>query len=105
MGKNETTVLLVSEDADLRARTRTELQALRDDVRVTTVGNLDAAWRFVEDTSPDVIVLENPRVTTRTSPSAHPPLAETVSSLASYAPVVVIGPPEHRGELTALVSA
>jgi len=106
MAKSEATILLVSEDADLRRKTRKELEIRRAGVRVTVVSNLDAAWRVVEDTSPDVILLEDPSVSEGGEGAAvRAPLTTAVSSLASYAPVVVIGAPEHRGELSALLSA
>jgi signal transduction histidine kinase len=107
MPKNGATILVVSDDAELRARTRREMATRRVGVRVAAVSNLDAAWRVVQDTSPDVIVLED------VSPGAQPEdplgrgprLKTTVSSLATYAPVVVICAPERRGDLSALVSA
>lgn len=76
-------------------------------VRVATVSNLDAAWRVVQDTSPDVIVLEDvsPGAPPEDPLGRGPRLKTTVSSLATYAPVVVICAPERRGELSALVSA
>lgn len=106
MPKSEATILLVSENADLRSRTREELEMRREGLHVTVVSSLDAAWRVVEDASPDVIVLED-----LSAPEPEglrgraPALTSAVSSLANYAPVVVIGPPERRGELSALVSA
>jgi signal transduction histidine kinase len=106
MPKTEATILLVSEDADLRSKTRKELEIRRAGVRVTTVNTLAAAWRVVEDSSPDVILLEDPTCGEAAAGApARATLTTAVSSLASYAPVVVIGAPEHRGELSALVSA
>jgi signal transduction histidine kinase len=106
MQKNEATILLVSADADVRSKTRKELET-REGLRVAAVGSLDAAWRVVEDTSPDVIVLEDISVGSEPDgPRGRAPrLSTTVSSLATYAPVVVIGTPEQRSELSALVSA
>src|SRR5882724_1875469 len=105
--KNEATILVVSDDAELRARTRKEMETRREGVHVATVNNLDAAWRAVEDTSPDVIVLED--VSMGAEPEGPrgraPRLESAVSSLATYAPVVVICGAEHRHELSALVSA
>jgi hypothetical protein len=74
---------------------------------VAAVSNLDAAWRVVQDTSPDVIVLEDvsPGAPPEDPLGRGPRLKTTVSSLATYAPVVVICAPERRGELSALVSA
>jgi signal transduction histidine kinase len=107
MPKNGATILVVSDDAELRARTRREMATRRVGVRVAAVSNLDAAWRVVQDTSPDVIVLEDvsPGAPPEDPLGRGPRLKTTVSSLATYAPVVVICAPERRGELSALVSA
>jgi len=107
MQKNEATILVVSDDAELRARTTEEMERRRTGVRVAAVSNLDAAWRVVEDTSPAVIVLEDASVGAEPDgPRGRAPRLESaVSSLATYAPVVVICGAEHRSELSALVSA
>lgn len=107
MVKSEATILLVSDDADLHTRTRKQLETCREGVRVTVVSNLDAAWRVVEDASPDVILLEDVSLGIQVEGrrGCVPDLTNAVCSLASYAPVVVIGAPEYRGELSALVSA
>ena len=107
MQKNEATILVVSDDAELRARTTEEMERRRTGVRVAAVSNLDAAWRVVEDTSPDLIVLEDASVGAEPDgPRGRAPRLESaVSSLATYAPVVVICGAEHRSELSALVSA
>lgn len=100
-------ILLVSEDADLRAKARQELETHCEGRRVTMVNTLDAAWRVVEDSSPEVILLEDLSVDSEPdgTPGCALRFANAVSSLATYAPVVVIGAPERRGELSALVSA
>jgi signal transduction histidine kinase len=107
MQKNGASILVVSDDAELRASARREMAARRSGVHVAAVSNLDAAWRVVQDTLPDVIVLENLSLGGQPEdpPGRAPRLETAVSSLASYAPVVVIGAPERRGELSALVSA
>jgi len=107
MHKSGATILLVSENADLRSRTREELETRCEGLHVTVVSSLDAAWSVVEDASPDVIVLEEPSgaVDSEGQRGCAPALTSAVSSLATYAPVVVIGSPERRGELSALVSA
>jgi len=106
MPKSEV-ILLVSEDADLRSRTRMELETRREGLRVTMVNTLDAAWRVVEDTSPDVILLADLSVDSGPGGASGRALrfTDAVSSLATYAPVVVIGAPERRSEISALVSA
>jgi signal transduction histidine kinase len=72
---------------------------------VTTV---DAARRIVEDAAPAVILLADASETPESSgPSRQGAdrLDVAVSSLATYAPVVVIGDAEHQTELSALVAA
>ena len=107
MGNEEQTILLVSDDADLRAAARRELKPKPGRRRVTAVSNIDAARRILMDGAPTVILLEE----TSADPEAEGPrgrlprLDAVVSSLAIHAPVVVIGPPERQGEMTALVAA
>lgn len=102
----EQTILLVSEDTTLCREARKELEVRREGVRVAAVRSLDAAWRIVEDAAPAVIVLEKARVPSeRAGASETQELQTAVRSLAGYAPVVVIGPAEHREELSALLAA
>lgn len=101
MLNREATILLVSNDELLCKQARRELSEMRDSVRVSSVASLDAAWRAVEDAAPDVIVLQE-----KTSGSnGNVRLQSMVESLAGYAPVVVIGPPERRAEISALLNA
>ncbi|HUI73505.1 MAG TPA: histidine kinase dimerization/phospho-acceptor domain-containing protein [Candidatus Acidoferrum sp.] len=101
------TVLLISDDAMLCAEARRELQAQEEGLRVSSVSSVDAARRIVEDSAPTVIVLEeasagcqaeDPRIKV-------PRLDAVVSSLAAYAPVVVLGPERRPTELSALIAA
>jgi signal transduction histidine kinase len=107
MGTEEQTILLVSDNADLCAAARRELKPKPGRRRVTSVGSIDAARRILVDGAPSVILLEE----TSVEPEAEGPrgrmprLDAVVSSLAIHAPVVVIGPPERQGEMTALVAA
>ena len=105
MSRLAATILLVSEDAALRDRTRKELETRCQGMRIAAVSNLDSAWRVAKRASPDVIVLEDASDVSSGKEPRSPRLCSTVSSLASYAPVVVIGAPEHRCELSALLSA
>jgi signal transduction histidine kinase len=105
MGTWEQTVLLISEDEKLCARTRNELQARRAKLRVETVSSIDAARRAVEDEAPAVIVLEEAAVHHDARRGARPRLDAVVSALAGYAPVVVVGKNSQPAELDALVAA
>jgi His Kinase A (phospho-acceptor) domain len=101
------TVLLISDDEALCAEARRELQAAKAELRVSSVSNVDAARRIVEDSAPTVIVLEEASVGCHTGdPHCKPPrLDAVVSSLAAYAPVVVLGSEKRPKELSALIAA
>ena len=107
MSPREFTILLVSDDAALRAAARHELETIDDRRRVASVSSVDAARRVVQDSAPAVILLAEGAGTPKPDdPSIAPSrLDAAVSSLASYAPVVVIGDAEHQTELAGLVAA
>lgn len=105
METREQTVLLISDDANFCARTRHELQAREGKVRIAMVSSVDAARRVVEDEAPAVILLEEAIVTGGTDRESLLRLDAVVSSLAGYAPVVVMGNETQPAELDALVAA
>lgn len=105
MGSQEQTVLLISDDANLCARTRDELQAREGKLRVTTVSSVDAARLVVEGEAPAVILLEESAVNNGRQTGTLLRLDAVVSSLAGYAPVVVLGNETRTTELDALVAA
>ena len=105
MGSQEQTVLLISDDANLCARTRNELQAREGKLRVTTVSSVDAARLVVEGEAPAVILLEESAVNKGRQTGTLLRLDAVVSSLAGYAPVVVLGNEMRPTELDALVAA
>lgn len=107
MTPREFTILLVSEDAALRAAAREELETVDARRRVASVNSVDAAQRIIEDAAPAVILLDECTPPAKTTQPSEQPvrLGATVSSLASYAPVVVIGGAEHQTELAGLVAA
>jgi signal transduction histidine kinase len=105
MEKREQSVLLISDNASLCARTRHELQTREARLRIAMVSNLDAAQRVVEDEAPAVIVLEEAAIKARNNQGARLRLDAVVSSLAGYAPVVVLGNESRRAELDVLVAA
>jgi len=98
MGNRGQTILVVSDDAALCAAARREFEASITGVRVASVTSVAAARR---------ILLEEAAV----SPEAGglrgivPRLDAVVTSLAIYAPVVVIGTAERCLELGALIDA
>jgi signal transduction histidine kinase len=107
MNMREQTVLLISDDAALCAEARRELEADHHDLRVSSVSSVDAARRIVEDTAPTVILLEESSLAHEGErPRGHGPRLDVlVSSLAAYAPVVVLGPEERPLELSSLIAA
>ena len=96
------TILLISNDEVVCAAVRRELESRRPDVRVSAVSSMEAAIRVVEDADPSVILLTEESSGT----NAHALRLDTVvSTLAVYAPVVVIGNAERDPRLDALVIA
>ncbi|MGB9464993.1 MAG: histidine kinase dimerization/phospho-acceptor domain-containing protein [Candidatus Acidiferrum sp.] len=107
MTPREYTILLVSDDAALRATARHELETIDERRHVASVSTVDAARRIVQDSAPAVILLTE---TAASKEAGYPragaqSLDVAVSSLAIYAPVVVIGDAEHQTELSGLVAA
>ncbi len=104
MGYREQTILVVSDDAVLCAAVRREFEASIAELRVASVTSVAAARRILEEDAPVAIVLEEAAI----SPEADGPrgivprLEAVVTSLAIYAPVVVIG---TAVELAGLIDA
>ncbi|MGA2096273.1 MAG: histidine kinase dimerization/phospho-acceptor domain-containing protein [Candidatus Acidiferrum sp.] len=107
MTPREQTILLVSDDATFRAAARHELETADERRHVSAVSTVDAARRIVEGAAPTVILLSEAAVAAdHGGSSGHSQSLDlAVSSLASYAPVVVIGDAEHQTELSRLVAA
>jgi len=107
MGNKVQTILVVSDDAALCAAARQEFEASISGPRVASVTNVAAARRILEDDAPTVILLEEAAI----GPEADGPretvprLDAVVTSLAVYAPVVVIGTSEPCVELSELLDA
>ena len=107
MGNKVQTILVVSDDAALCAAAREEFEASISGLRVASVTSVAAARRILEDGSPAVILLEEAAI----EPEADGPqgivprLDAVVTSLAVYAPVVVIGTSEPCVELSELLDA
>jgi signal transduction histidine kinase len=107
MTPREYTILLVSDDAALRATARHELETIDERRHVASVSTVDAARRIVEDAAPAVILLAEAAVTLEAGDlhERAKRLDVAVSLLATFAPVVVIGDAEHQTELSGLVAA
>jgi signal transduction histidine kinase len=107
MSGREQSILLVSDDAALCAAARREFEETIVGLRVAAVSNVEAARRILEEDAPAVILLEEASVVAKTGQrrGAAPALDALVTSLAIYAPVVVIGAAERRKELTTLIAA
>ena len=105
MGIREQTVLLISDDAELFARTRSELQTHERKLRIAMVRSVDAARMVMRDEAPAVIVLEEAAIHGNRGDGGRLQLDAVVSSLARYAPVVVFGNEARPVELDALVAA
>src|SRR5260370_13129862 len=107
MGNREQTILGVGDDAALCAAVRREFETDVGGLRVAAVCSVGAARRTLEENVRVAIVLEEATI----SPEAGRPrgivprLDAVVTSLAIYAPVVVIGTAEKRVELAALIDA
>ena len=103
----EHSILLVSDDVALHATARRELETIDRRRQVSSVSSVDAARRIVADAAPAVILLTEAAVTLGTSDlhERRKRLDMAVSSLARYAPVVVIGDAAHQTELSDLVAA
>jgi signal transduction histidine kinase len=107
MSVREHTILVISDNPSFCASARRELQCDDPCLRVASVSNVDAAQLIVEDTTPSVIMLEQTALTecSGNARARAPRLEAVVSSLAAYAPVVVLGNQESAPELCALVAA
>jgi len=99
--------LLVSNDAGFCAAMRREFDSSALRVRAAAVSSVAAARRVLEEDSPEVILLEEDAVAGDCvdTKEAEQSLEAVVAPLAVYAPVVVIGPAEKRGELAGLIEA
>jgi signal transduction histidine kinase len=107
MPTREQTVLLVSDDAAFCAAARQECETMKTGLRVAAVSSIDAARRILEEHAPSVILLEEASVTVEPDGPRGmvSRLDEIVTSLAVYAPVVVIGAAGRQAELSALIAA
>jgi signal transduction histidine kinase len=107
MGHKVQTILVVSDDAALSAAARKEFEPNIAGLRVASVTSVAAARRILEDDAPAVILLEEAAIGPESDGPRGivPRLDAVVTSLAVYAPVVVIGTAERRVELSALLDA
>lgn len=107
MTPRQHSILLVSDDAALRATARHELETIDERRHIAAVSTVEAARRIVKEAAPAVILLTEAAGTSAAG-DLHvraQRLDVDVSSLATYAPVVVIGEAGHQTALSALVAA
>src|SRR5215475_7349102 len=104
----EQTILLVSDDAAFCAAARKEFETRQSGRRVAAVSTVDAAKDIVVHAAPTVILLEESALVPYRDADTHATHAQRmeaiVSTLAEYAPVVVIASATHDHELSALVA-
>jgi signal transduction histidine kinase len=102
----EQMILLVSDDAVLCAAARLELETRQQGLRVAAVSTIEAARRIVQDASPAVILLEETSVGVEPEgPRGKAPLLyAAVSSLAVYAPVIVLGVAGRERQLSEVIA-
>jgi len=107
MSNRKQTILLVSNDTGLCAAVRREFDAKLSGVRVAAVSNIIAARRILQEDAPTAILLQEESVAAEAEGpwGLVPTLEAVVSSLAIYAPVVVVGQAEEHAELSALIAA
>lgn len=107
MVTREQTILLVSDDAELCSSARQEFEKIDERLRVSAVSSMDAARRVVEQAAPAVILLEDGSAAHKREAglTGDSRLDADVSSLAFYAPVVVIGDADRQTEMSGLVGA
>jgi signal transduction histidine kinase len=98
------TVLLISNDTAFCGVARGDFQLRRADVRVSSVGEVEAALLIMEKIAPSVILLAE-EVVARDTPSHGLRLDAAVRALGAHAPVVVLGNTEFEPRLAALVAA
>src|SRR5258707_590805 len=107
MGNREQTILIVCDDAALCAAARREFEASIAGVRVASVSNLAAARRILEEESPVAILLEEAVMVPEADKlqGILPRFDAVVTSLAGYAPGVVIGTAARGAGISALIDA
>lgn len=103
----EPTVLLISHDAALCSAVRIALERSELSCHVASVASFAAARHTVADLSPDVIVLQESSLPpySDSDSSQRQPLADVVTTLAGFAPVVILGNEEAPASLAALIAA
>src|SRR5437762_13911939 len=103
----EPTVLLISDDAALCSAVRIALERSEPSCHVASVASFAAARHTVADLSPDVIVLQGSSLPpdSDSDSSQRTPLADVVTTLAGFAPVVIPGHEQAPASLAALIAA
>jgi signal transduction histidine kinase len=103
----EPTVLLIGQDSPLCGAVRDALERSETGCHVAAVATFAAARRSVADFSPDVIVLEESSLpeAAENSGQRSSQIEDVVTTLAGFAPVVVLGESHAPAGLSALIAA
>lgn len=96
-------VLLVSNDGNLCAAVRHDLEARRPDVRVSTVNTISGALQIAREDLPSVVLLAEDAPGDEAQGVLQ--LDAAAKALVVHAPVVVIGRAERGPRLIALIAA
>ena len=100
-------ILILSRDAALAAACRRALGSGAGGLQVEIAAGFEHARLLAEQTNPLLVVLDAPALAPMAPEGAedHPSLDSAVALFADMTPVVVLGAPEHQGEIAALVAA
>ena len=103
----EPKILLISADPSRCSAVRRALEQSDPACRVAAVASFAAARLTIADLAPDVIVLEEAslRISSSLPGARTSPLADVVSALAGFAPVVILGADKPSDSLAGLIAA
>ncbi|MBZ5539759.1 MAG: hypothetical protein LAN61_04465 [Acidobacteriia bacterium] len=100
-------ILILSRDADFAAACRSALESGAGGLQVEFATGFEHARLLAERTNPWLVVLDEPALApvVPEETEGQPSLDLAVTLFADMTPVVVLGAPEHQGEIAALVAA
>jgi signal transduction histidine kinase len=100
-------ILILSRDAAFAAACRSALESEAGGLKVEFAAGFEHARLLAEQTNPWLVVLDEPALAPVVPEEAEeqPSLDLAVTLFADMTPVVVLGAPEHQGEIAALVAA
>ncbi len=100
-------ILILSRDAAFAAACRSALESGAGGLQVEFATGFEHARLLAEQTNPWLVVLDEPALAPVVPEETEgpPSLDLAVTLFADMTPVVVLGAPEHQGEIAALVAA